>query len=110
AQVRAVVYDLNEPGIVSRFEKLGKRLKILLDNDGAHGKKNSPETRAAARLAKTAESVKRQHLGKLQHNKTIVVDGKKVQACVCGSTNHSWRGFFVQNNSAIILRGPEAVK
>ncbi|HEY7215448.1 MAG TPA: phospholipase D-like domain-containing protein [Thermoanaerobaculia bacterium] len=110
AEVRAVVYDLNEPGVVSRFEKLGKRLRIIIDDDGAHGKKKSAETAAAARLAKTAALVKRQHLGKLQHNKTIVVDGKKVQACVCGSTNHSWRGFFVQNNNAIILRGPQAVK
>ena len=110
AEVRAVVYDLNEPGMVSRFEKLGKRLRIIIDNDGAHGKPKSAETAAAARLAKTAALVKRQHLGKLQHNKTIVVDGKKVQTCVCGSTNHSWRGFFVQNNNAIILHGPTAVK
>ena len=49
-------------------------------------------------------------MGKLQHNKIIVVDGDKVQAVVCGSTNHSWRGFFVQNNNAIILRGKQAVK
>lgn len=112
AQVRAVVYDLNEPGIVSRFEKLGERLKIIIDDDGAHGKPKSGETLAAKRLAASAgkENVKRQHLGKLQHNKTIVVDGPKVQAAVCGSTNHSWRGFFVQNNNAIILRGKSAVK
>jgi phosphatidylserine/phosphatidylglycerophosphate/cardiolipin synthase-like enzyme len=112
AEVRAVVYDLNEPGIVSRLEKLGKRLKIIIDDDGAHGKKTSAETAAAKRLAKSAgaDSVKRQHLGKLQHNKTIVVDGPKVKAAVCGSTNHSWRGFFVQNNNAIILRGPSAAR
>ena len=112
AQVRAVVYDLNEPGIVSRFEKLGDRLKIIIDDDGAHGEPKSGETRAAERLATSsgAANVKRQHLGKLQHNKTIVVDGPKVQATVCGSTNHSWRGFFVQNNNAIILRGKAPVK
>ena len=112
AQVRVVVYDLNEPGIVSRLEKLGKRLKIIIDDDGAHGKPKSGETKAAKRLSASAgaKSVKRQHLGKLQHNKTIVVDGPKVQAAVCGSTNHSWRGFFVQNNNAIILRGKSAVK
>jgi PLD-like domain len=112
AKVRAVVYDLNEPGMVSRFEKLGKRLKIIIDDDGPHGEKKSGETLAAKRLAVSAgaENVKRQHLGKLQHNKTIVVDGPKVQAAVCGSTNHSWRGFFVQNNNAIILRGKNVVK
>jgi phosphatidylserine/phosphatidylglycerophosphate/cardiolipin synthase-like enzyme len=111
AEVFAVVYDLNEPGMVSRFQELGKRLKIIIDDDGAHGKPKSAESRAAALLAQSAgaDHVKRQHLGKLQHNKTIVVDGE-VQACVCGSTNHSWRGFFVQNNNAIILRGKSAVK
>jgi phosphatidylserine/phosphatidylglycerophosphate/cardiolipin synthase-like enzyme len=112
AQVRAAVYDLNEPGIVSRFEKLGKRLKLIIDDDGAHGKPGSGETQAAKRIAKSAgkDNVKRQHMGKLQHNKIVVVDGPKVQAAVCGSTNHSWRGFFVQNNNAIILRGKSAVK
>ena len=112
AQVCAVVYDLNEPGIVSRMEKLGKRLKILIDDEGDHGKETSAETAAAKRLAASAgaDSVKRQHLGSRQHNKTVVVDGPQVQAAVCGSTNHSWRGFFVQNNNAIILRGPSAVK
>jgi phosphatidylserine/phosphatidylglycerophosphate/cardiolipin synthase-like enzyme len=33
-----------------------------------------------------------------------------VKAAVCGSTNHSWRGFFVQNNNAIVLRGAKPVK
>lgn len=112
AQVRAVLYDLNEPGILTRLEKLKSRLKIIIDDDGPHGKSHSPETKAAKRLEATAgkENVKRQHMGKLQHNKTIVVDGPKVQAAVCGSTNHSWRGFFVQNNNAIILRGTQPVK
>ncbi len=112
AQVRVVAYDLNEPGIVSRLKKLGKRLRIIIDDDGAHGKPQSGETKAAKLLSASAgaENVKRQHLGKLQHNKTIVVDGPKAQAAVCGSTNHSWRGFFVQNNNAIILRGKSVVK
>lgn len=111
AQVRAALYDLNEPGIVSRLEKLGNRLKVIIDDDGAHGKPGSGETQAAKRLSASAgaANVKRQHMGKLQHNKVIVVDGPKVQAAVCGSTNHSWRGFFVQNNNAIVLRGKSAV-
>jgi len=29
---------------------------------------------------------------------------------VCGSTNFSWRGFFVQSNNAMILKGATAVK
>jgi phosphatidylserine/phosphatidylglycerophosphate/cardiolipin synthase-like enzyme len=49
-------------------------------------------------------------MGNLQHNKMIVVDGAKARAAVVGSTNHSWRGFYVQNNNAIILKGKNAVK
>ena len=110
AQVRAVVYDLNEPGMVSRYTKLGSRLKIIIDDDGAHGKPTSGETVSARRLAAAGVQVKRQHMGKLQHNKFIVVDGPTVQVAVAGSTNHSWRGFFVQNNNAMILRGPKVAK
>ena len=85
---------------------------MIIDDDGAHGKPGSGETKAMKRLIQTAgkENVKRQHMGKLQHNKMVVVDGAKAQSAVCGSTNHSWRGFFVQNNNAIILRGKSAVK
>jgi phosphatidylserine/phosphatidylglycerophosphate/cardiolipin synthase-like enzyme len=111
AEVCAAVYDLNEPAIVNRYKALGKRLRIIIDNDGAHGKRGSAETRAAALLAKSAGAnhVKRQHMGKLQHNKIIVINGRKVQAAVCGSTNHSWRGLFVQNNNAIVVHGAKPV-
>ena len=112
AQVRVVAYDLNEPGVVSRLEKLGGRVKVVIDDDGSHGKPHSGETQAEQRLVASAGAgnVKRQHMGQLQHNKTIVVDGPKVQAVVCGSTNFSWRGFFVQSNNAMILRSKSAVK
>jgi phosphatidylserine/phosphatidylglycerophosphate/cardiolipin synthase-like enzyme len=112
AQVRVVAYDLSEPDVVSRLEKLGSRLRIIIDDDAAHGKPGSGETQAAARLETSAGkgNVKRQHMGKLQHNKTVVVDGPKVQRVVCGSTNFSWRGFFVQANNAVVLTGPTAVK
>jgi phosphatidylserine/phosphatidylglycerophosphate/cardiolipin synthase-like enzyme len=33
-----------------------------------------------------------------------------VQAVVCGSTNFSWRGFFVQSNNAVVLTRKSAVK
>ena len=112
ARVRVVAYDLSEPDVVARLKKLGPRLKIIIDNDGAHKKPGSGETQAETRLAASAgkNNVKRQHMGKLQHNKTIAVDGPKVKAVVCGSTNFTWRGFFVQSNNAMILRGKRAVK
>jgi phosphatidylserine/phosphatidylglycerophosphate/cardiolipin synthase-like enzyme len=111
AQVEVVAYDLNEPAVVSRLEQLGKRVRVIIDDDGAHGRPKSAEAQAEARLVASAgrENVKRQHMGKLQHNKTIVVDGPAVLAVVCGSTNLSWRGFFVQANNAVVLRGRPAV-
>jgi len=112
AQVRVIAYDLNEPGVVSRLEKLGPRLKIIVDDSQDHGDAGSGETAAAARLAISAgaANVKRQHMLSLQHNKTIVVDGPKLRAVACGSTNFSWRGFFVQSNNALVLRGANAIK
>ncbi|MBI2411990.1 MAG: phospholipase [Deltaproteobacteria bacterium] len=112
AQVRVVAYDLSEPDIVARLEKLGSRLKVIIDDDGSHGKPHSGEAQAEKRLAVSAgkNNVKRQHMGKLQHNKTIVVDGPNVKAVVCGSTNFTWRGLFVQSNNAMVLRGKSAVE
>jgi len=112
ARVRVVAYDLNEPDVVSRLEKLGDRLKVIIDDDGSHGEADSAEAQAEKRLSASAgeDNVKRQHMGKLQHNKTIVVDGPQVQSVVCGSTNFSWRGFFVQSNNAMVLQGENAVR
>jgi phosphatidylserine/phosphatidylglycerophosphate/cardiolipin synthase-like enzyme len=112
AKVRVVAYDLSEIEVVSRLEKLGPRLKIIIDDAGEHGPADSGETQAAKRLMKTAgeDNVKRQKMGALQHNKTIVVDGPNLKKAVCGSTNFSWRGFYVQSNNAVILTGESAIK
>lgn len=116
AQVRVVAYDLNEPEVVNRLIKLGNRLKIIIDDkntkgDSDHGDADSAESIAAEKLMKSTNgNVKRQHLGNLQHNKTIVVDGKKLNAVVCGSTNFSWRGFYVQANNAVVIQGARAIK
>jgi hypothetical protein len=111
AQVRVVAYDLNEPAIVARLEKLRGRLRIIVDDSADHGEPGSGESRAAARLVASAgaANVKRQHVLGLQHNKTIVVDGPAGQTAVCGSTNFSWRGLYVQSNNAVVLRGAAAV-
>ena len=111
-EVRVVAYDLGEPEIIDRLRRLGKRLKIIIDDSKEHGEADSAETRAEALLRKSAgsKSVKRQHMGSLQHNKTIVVDGPKLKAVVCGSTNFTWRGLFVQSNNALVLRGTQPVR
>jgi PLD-like domain len=107
AQVRVIAYDLNEPEVVSRLEQLQTRLKVIIDDSKDHGYSTSAETASASRLSASAgaANVKRQRMLNLQHNKTVVVDGPAVRTVACGSTNFSWRGFFVQNNNAMILRG-----
>ncbi len=110
AQVRATAYDFDEPEVVSRLVKLGSRLKIIIDDSKGHTP-GTPASEGAAMLIKSAgaNNVQRQHMGVLQHSKTIAVSGK-VQQAVCGSTNFSWRGFFVQNNNAIVYSGAAPIK
>lgn len=112
AHVRVVCYDLNDPAIVSRLEKLKKRLRIIIDDSKEHKPETSAESQSAERFAATAgaNQVKRQHMSNLQHNKTIVVDGKDVKAAIFGSTNFTWRGQFVQSNNAIVVHGKKAIQ
>ncbi|TIX01894.1 MAG: hypothetical protein E5V59_03390, partial [Mesorhizobium sp.] len=104
AKVCVVAYDLSEKGFVDRLRQLGPRLKVIIDDDGKHGGAHSGETQSADILIASAgaANVKRQSMGKLQHNKMIVVDGNQVKKAIGGSTNFSWRGFYVQSNNAMI--------
>jgi phosphatidylserine/phosphatidylglycerophosphate/cardiolipin synthase-like enzyme len=112
AQVRVAAYDFNDPEIVSRLEQLQGRLKIIIDDSGSHKSATASETKAAAMLTISAgaDNVQRQHMGDLQHNKTIVVNGDKTKIAIGGSTNLSWRGIYVQNNNAVVLQGENAVQ
>lgn len=111
AKIMVVAYDLNHPEIVKRLVKLGNRLKVIIDNSGDHGEEHSSETKAEKQLQEsTGGNVKRHHMNQLQHNKTIIVKGAKVNAAICGSTNFSWRGFYVQSNNAIIVRGEKTIQ
>lgn len=111
AEVRVIAYDLNEPEIVERLVKLGKRLWIIIDDSGAHGSDTSAESTAETRLIKSTKGqVKRHHMSQLQHNKTIVVDGPRVKAAICGSTNFTWRGLYVQANNAMLINGKKAIQ
>ncbi|MER9299597.1 phospholipase D-like domain-containing protein [Mesorhizobium sp. M0621] len=112
AKVCIVAYDLSEKGFVDRLRQLGPRLKIIIDDDGKHGEAHSGETQSADILIASAgaANVKRQNMGKLQHNKMIVVDGNQVKKAIGGSTNFSWRGFYVQSNNAMIFTGAAPVQ
>ena len=115
ADVRAIAYDLNLPEVLTRFEKLKSRLKIIIDDSagtgGGHKAPDSQESKSAARLRKSAgkDNVKRQHMANLQHHKSIAVRGKGVNKVIFGSTNFTWRGFYVQSNNAVVVNSKKAV-
>ena len=110
AKVGIVAYDFDLPEIVDRVKKLGKdRVRVIIDDFGAHHREGASEDGAEAALTALGIPVKRQHMSSLQHNKTLYVDGPTVKRVVCGSTNMSWRGLFVQSNNAVIVEGKSAV-
>jgi phosphatidylserine/phosphatidylglycerophosphate/cardiolipin synthase-like enzyme len=86
-------------------------VRVVIDDSDDKGDPESAESQAEARLVATAgrANVKRHHMGDLQHNKTAFVDGPQTKTVLCGSTNFSWRGFYVQNNNAMVVRGAAAV-
>lgn len=112
AQVRVLAYDLNNPEVVLRLQKLGRRLRVIIDDSDSHAKPEDAESKAADMLARTAgkENVQRQHVGSLQHNKVVVVDGDRTKIAIGGSTNMSWRGLYVQNNNLVALQGAQPVE
>lgn len=110
AQVCVTAYDLDLPEILERLVKLGNRLQIIIDSSDDHGAAASPETQAEKALIASGAKVQRQFVGGLQHNKTIAILGNNVNMAIGGSTNFSWRGFFVQNNNAVIIHGAPQVQ
>jgi len=116
AEVRAIAFDLNLPEILTRLERLGPRLKIIIDNSsaegGGHKAPDSPESKSEARLAASAgaSNVRRQHMANLQHHKSIAVRGEGIDKVLFGSTNFTWRGFYVQSNHALVVNGKRAVE
>jgi hypothetical protein len=104
-------YDLNEPDIVDRLEKVGGRLRAIIDDSGAHKPDTSAESQAAERLSASAGAgnVQRMHFKGLQHNKVLIAkrNGEAVKV-LFGSTNFSFRGIYIQANNALVFRSAEA--
>jgi hypothetical protein len=104
-------YDLNEPDIVGLLEKIGGRLRAIIDDSGEHKPATSSESQAAERLAASAgaDNIKRMHFKGLQHNKVLIAkqNGQAVKV-LFGSTNFSFRGIYIQANNALVFRAPEA--
>lgn len=109
AKVGVIAFDFNLPDIMQRILALGPRIRIIIDDSKDHHGDGAAEDKAEKRLIAAGIQVRRQHMQSLQHNKIIVVNGDDVKRVVCGSTNMSWRGFYVQNNNAFIVEGQPAV-
>ena len=113
-EVRVIAYDLNLPEILTRLQALGRRLKIIIDDfkatGGGHKAADFPESKAASRLRRSAgtSNVVRQHMGNLQHHKSIAIRGRGVNKVVYGSTNFTWRGVYVQSNNAFVVNSKKA--
>jgi len=106
----AFVYDLDEPDIIAAFVSLGSRLRILIDNSGTHLPKTSGPSQGETAFVKSAgrANVKRTHFNGLQHNKVLIVKRNGTPTKVlCGSTNFSFNGLYLQANNALVFEGPE---
>ena len=116
--IDVMAYDLNEPDIVARLEKFKKRLRVIIDNSTStekgkkigHGTPHSPESVAAKRLRVTAgaDAVKRTHFKGLHHHKVFIArrNGEPVKV-LCGSTNFTFRGLYIQANNLLVFHAPQ---
>ena len=105
-------YDFNEPDILSRLEKIGSRLRAIMDDSKGHGDPTDAESIAAARLAASAgaDNVHRMHFTGLQHNKVLIVKRQgQPYKVLLGSTNFSFRGLYIQANNTLVFQAPEVV-
>ena len=109
-ELDCLAYDLNEPDILSLLEKIGSRLRIVIDDSKGH-QDGSDETRAEQRLKRSAgaDNVRRMHFSRLQHNKVLIAkrDGQPVKV-LFGSTNFSFRGIYIQANNVLVFRDSSA--
>jgi phosphatidylserine/phosphatidylglycerophosphate/cardiolipin synthase-like enzyme len=117
-ELDVLAYDLNEPDILAQLERLGPRLRIIVDDSTSkkkgvttgHGTPGSAESKAAARLSASATPghVKRTHFSNLQHHKVFIA--RRSGQCfkvLAGSTNFSFRGIYIQANNVLVFTAPE---
>lgn len=118
-EVDFLAYDFNEPDVLAKLEKLGARLRVVLDDSTSktkagtlqgHGVAGSAESAAAKRLRVSAgnANVKRTHFSGLQHNKVLIAKRNGTPFEVLGgSMNFSYRGIYIQSNNVFVFRQPE---
>jgi hypothetical protein len=110
-----MAYDLNEPDIVAKLEAFGPRLRAIIDDSASvedgepagHDLSDSAESKSARRFKKAGALVHRLHFGRLQHNKILIArrNGAAVKV-LCGSTNFTFRGLYIQANNMLAFSAP----
>lgn len=102
--VDALIYEMREPDILRRLERIGTRVRAIIDDHDEQGEPGSAESIATGRLAAAGAQVKRLHFGRQQHNKVLLVkrNGQPVRV-LTGSTNFSLRGLYIQANNALLF-------
>ncbi|MGQ0701399.1 MAG: phospholipase D-like domain-containing protein [Panacagrimonas sp.] len=102
--VDAMIYECREPAVLEWLEKLGPRLRALVDDHGEHGEETSPESESVQRLIAAGATVARTHFKRQQHNKVLIVKRNGVPVRVlAGSTNFSLRGLYIQANNVLVF-------
>lgn len=105
--VDVMAYDLNEPDVVGKLQRLGNRLRIIVDDSEPHLPQTSAESKSAARLQAAGAAVVRTHFKNLQHHKIIIARRNDVpEKVLCGSTNFTFRGLYIQANNMLVFHSP----
>ena len=103
----AMIYESKEPDILARLEGLGGRLRAIVDDHAEQAHDTSAESISFARLLAAGAQGKRMHFSRQQHNKVFIVrrNGQAIRA-LCGSTNFSLRGLYIQANNTLLFDEP----
>lgn len=103
----AMVYDLNERDIVERLAAFGPRLRAIVDDSTPHKPPSATESVAAQRFTDAGATVRRTHFHGLQHNKVLITRRNGVpESVLCGSTNFTYRGLYIQANNLLVFESP----
>jgi hypothetical protein len=103
-------YDLNEPDVIRRFEALGPRLRLYLDDSSLHVKPGALELDAHQKLMASAgaDHLKTGHFSRFSHDKILIQRREDTAVKVLsGSANFSARGLYVQANNVFVFDEPQ---
>jgi hypothetical protein len=100
----ALIYESKEPEVLAKLQGLGNRLRAIVDDHGEQSHATSAESVSAQRLTAAGAAVKRTHFSRQQHNKVFIVrrNGAPIRV-LCGSTNFSLRGLYIQANNVLVF-------